>query len=439
MSRRNVILAIAGVLMLGLVVALLVRATSGPPADRLIVAGDVRVDSRTVVAPAIATPTPDFTVGIPAPAGDTAAPGAGSAKSKAPSQPTRSGQPVVSGRLTRVNVRAGDTVKAGQVIAQLDTAMLDLGVKQAKANAVRARTTVRVLKNNLNTVLDNIDKIATGRTQISTARVQLARGKAQLRAAKAQLLAAQAPLLQAKRNRRQLEAQLAALRQQAAQFPPGQAPPALLRRIGQLQGLLAAINPGLAKIAAGLKQVAAGEAQLAAAQAQLNAASSQLNTAADALSTAKKQITNARDTLTIVADSQQVAIDLAEAKRDQATIHSPVNGVVTFAVPAGTVAMVGSPIVRIKPDEPARVDTYLTPEQLALVKVGSAADVTYDSAPGKVVHGKVAVIGTTAQYPPTSFPTDIVHMTRTVKVTIGLDSGDAPPQGTPVDISIHTN
>ena len=34
-----------------------------------------------------------------------------------------------------------------------------------------------------------------------------------------------------------------------------------------------------------------------------------------------------------------------------------------------------------------------------------------------------------ALFPPTSFPTDIVHMTRTVKVTFRLDSGRAASPG----------
>jgi multidrug resistance efflux pump len=435
-SRRNLILAVAGLLGVALIVALIVRAASAPAADRVIVAGDVRVTSRSVVAPALATPTPDFTVGIPTKTTGSAA--GGSAKGRA-AQPTRSNQPVVSGKLTSVSVRVGDTVTAGQVVAQLETKILDLGVKQAKADAARARTRVRVIRNTLDTVLDNIDKIATGRDKLSTARGLLTTGKAALATAKAQLLAAQDKLLEARRNRPQLRAKLAALEQKAATFPAGHVPPPILQGIAQLKGILAAINPGLAQIATGLQKVAVGEAQLAAGAAKLSAATSQLNTAADALATAKKQVINARDTLSIVADSQQIAIDLAGFKRDQATIVSPVAGVVTYAVPSGTVAMVGSPIIRIQPDEATLIDTYLTPEQLQRVHVGSSADVTYDSAPGKVLHGAVAIVANAALYPPTSFPTDIVHMTRTVKVTIRLDAGDAPPQGTPVDISIHTN
>ena len=137
--------------------------------------------------------------------------------------------------------------------------------------------------------------------------------------------------------------------------------------------------------------------------------------------------------------ASQIGIDVAELHKAQATVTAPVGGIVTYALPSGVNVMVGSPIVRIQPAEAALVDTYLTPDQIQRIHVGSPADIGYDSAPGKVLHGQVATIGSVAQYPPTTFPTDVVHMTRTIKVAIRLDSGTAPPQGTPVDISIHTN
>jgi multidrug resistance efflux pump len=101
--------------------------------------------------------------------------------------------------------------------------------------------------------------------------------------------------------------------------------------------------------------------------------------------------------------------------------------------------MVGAPLVSVQYDGPRLVDTYLTPDQIPLISIGSPADITYDSGKGLVLHGKVSVIGSTYEYPPTSFPTNVVHMTRTTKVTITLDSGSRVPPGTPVDVSIHEN
>lgn len=481
-NRRNMIIAIGLVLMVGLVAGIIARVLSGPPAGRMLVAGDVRSVVRTVPAPAISYPSLSFTVKVIS----NAAPGTSAVSlvesvltgrqfSVITSPPipgqsstqTAAGQPVVAGTLTAVDVRVGDHVTTGAVLAQLDTSMLQLGVQTAKLQAQSTKTTVRVLNNGIDTILDNIDKLATGRVALATGKAALAKGKAQIAAGKVQLakakatllkaksglLDAQKKLLAAKKSRPQLEATLAALKKQAATYPPGQVPASLKAKIAQLEALLASIDPGLAKIAANLKQVdaglakiAAGEAQLATAQAKLATGAAQLATAqalldagASALHTAKKQAYKARDYVRIIAGGVDVGIVLAEAKLDQATIMSPVSGIVTQAPDKGTAVVVGAPLVRIQPDAPALVDAYVEGEQLGALHVGSIADITYDSGDGKVLHGTLKTIGSDAEYPPTSFPTDLVHMARTVKVTFQLDSGDDPPAGTPVDIAIHTD
>lgn len=472
MNRRNVILGIGLAAMVALVVGIVVRSLSGPPADRMLVAGDVRSVVRTVTAPGVSYPIYSYSVQVVS----NAAPGAKtlttnvtvvSGPQASATASSNAGMPVVAGRLSAVNVKVGDHVTTGTVLAQLDTQTLDLGVIGAKISAAKTKTTVTVLNNGIDTILDNIDKLetgrealaagkaalATGKVKLAAAEVQLAKAKATLLKAKAGLLAAQKKLLDAKAHRSELEAELANLKAQAATYPPGGVPAALQTQIAQLEGLLASIDPGLAKIAANLKQVkaglakiAVGEAQLATAQAalvtgaaKLATGEAQLNKAADALDTAKTQAYKARDYLKIIAGGANVGVVMAEAKRDQATIVSPVSGTVTQAPTAGAVACKGAPLVRIRPDDAALVDTYLTGEQLSAVHVGSIADVSFDSDGGHVMHGTVITIGSDAEYPPTSFPTNVVHMTRTVKATLRLDSGDQPPPGTPVDIAIHTN
>jgi multidrug resistance efflux pump len=98
---------------------------------------------------------------------------------------------------------------------------------------------------------------------------------------------------------------------------------------------------------------------------------------------------------------------------------------------------VGAPLVRIRPDRPVRIDTYLTTDQLEQAPIGTPVTVDFDSNPGEPLNGRIAVIGATAVVPPTGFPTAIVHMTRAVRVTIELESGATAPAGTPVDVKIR--
>ena len=457
MNRRNVILAVAFLLMVGIVVGFVVRASSGPPADRILVAGDVRDVVRTIAAPASAYPTASFSVQVPSDAKPGVHVAIFNQRSITASQSlwaTRTaGVPVLSGTVTAADVRVGDHVATGAVLAQLDTSLLDLGVQQARLNATAVATTVRVLNNGIDTIIDNQDKLATGKAQLATGKAQLATGKAQLATAKATLLkakagllAAQEQLLAAKRGRPQLEATLAILKQKAATFPPGHVPAALQAQIAGLEKLLASIDPGLAKIAANLAQVEAGlaklataEAQLAAGAAKLATAAGQLATASKALHTAKKQAIKARDYVRIIADNADVGIVLAQAARTQATIVSPVSGTITLAPAKGSVVVVGAPLTRIRPDGAALVDTYVSGDRLALLHLGTLADITFDSGAGRTLSARLYTIGSDVEYPPTNFSTDIVHMTRTVRLTFRIDSGGSPPAGTPVDIAIHTD
>jgi multidrug resistance efflux pump len=432
-STRNVAVIVAVLVLLGAGVWWL-QTSKAAPAGHLLVAGNVRPDIRTVSAPAITYPTPDYTVGIPKPAGS-----APSAPKRSGTAPARSGQPTVAGMLESVPVREGDRVKAGQLVAQFDTTMLDLGVAQAKTAATKSRKDVSVMSKNIDKLATASSKLSTARAKIATAKSGLLKAKSALLKARKQLLAQRKKLLQAKAQRPQLEAALAALKAQAAMFPPGKVPPALMKQIAQLTGLLAAIDPGLAGIAKGLKTIDTNLAKVNKGLAALPAASAQIASAASKLADAKVQLRNAKDVLGIVAKGQDTAVQLARARRLQAFVRSPIDGVVTFARHPGTVAMVGAPLVRVHANPPQRVDTYLTSEQVATVGVGSEADITFDSAPGTVLHGRISEMGSAYVFPPTSFPTQVVHMTRALKVTIELDPGATAPAGTPVDISLHTN
>lgn len=412
MSRRSWLTLALLVAIVALGAEVIAHAYSAVPKQQLALAGDVESTIWTVRAPAIVYPTPDYSVGV-----TTATPPPNQKKQQAP--PAPSPVPVVSGRIARMYVVAGDSVKKGQVVAQLDPTMLKLGVRQAQTSAKRAHAQVAVLNKTLDTIASNQAKLATGRAQLATGAQQLATFQAQLVKGRAQALAAKATL----------QAQIALIKASLHGAPP---PPQLAALLKKLEGILAGINAGLAKLPAAQAKLNAGAAKLATGRAQLNSAASQL-------ASASVGIKNARNVLTYVAKGQDVLVKLAAYRVTQATLRAPADGVVTEARLPGTVAIVNAPIVRIRPDGPTRVNTYLTSTQLLTVPLGSKADVVYDSGGDKTLAGHVTLISDSDAFPPTSFPTNVVHMTRAVKVTITLDDGQWAPPGTPVDVVIHTN
>jgi multidrug resistance efflux pump len=335
----------------------------------------------------------------------------------------------VAGRIVKDYVALGSAVTTGQPLAQLDTAMLDLGVAQARTAAIRAHAQVAVLDSALDTLSDNQSKLTTAKSKLATAGSQLASAGSQLSTA----------LSQATAGRAQLVAAIAALEKLISHMPtstsmptstppPGPNPRVLL---AQLKAKLAQLDAAIALLQAGFGKLATGQAQLATGRAQLASAGSQLAKARDQLQTA-------RDVAGIAAEAQDLGIQVAQVERGQARVLSPVSGRVTYTLSAGSLAMVGTPLDTITPDRPVLVDTYVADSQLGLVRLGQTVDVTYDSEPDAVLHGRVTTIGSSSTFPPTSFPTNLIHLTRALRVTITLDRGPAPPPGTPVDLTIHT-
>jgi len=442
MSRQRALLlaALAVVVAAGGFYAWRISAGSS---DRIEVAGDVRSEVRVVTTPAIITPTPDYTIGIPVPAGSAAAKksqtggvGSSGAASGSSGSAASSQMPAVAGMLTSVTVTVGDQVKAGDVIATLDTTLLDLGVEAARLAAVRAKADVGVLDSGLNTIADNRSKLSSAKGKLASTASQLTSTRAKLTSSRATLVATRAKAIAGRTQLtgqiKQLEALIAS--GNATSTPPAPTPQQLL---AGMKAKLVQLNAGIAKMDAGLKQIDAGLAKIAQGLGKLPSARAKIATGQSALDSAAQRIGDAKDVLGILADAKVLGVRSAEIARDAAVITAPVSGTVSFARRAGTVAMVGAPLVRIHPDTAPLVDTYLTAEQIARIAVGDRAELTIDSLPDRTFTGAVTLIGSSYRYPPNSFPTPLTHMTRAARVTITLDDGSTVPVGTPGDLVIH--
>jgi RND family efflux transporter MFP subunit len=81
------------------------------------------------------------------------------------------------GRVTSVDVKVGDEVKAGQVIVQLDTTIQEAKVREAEANLAAAQVQVKYLK-----------RIGTDEKHLDMAEVDIQRAQALLDSANATLL-----------------------------------------------------------------------------------------------------------------------------------------------------------------------------------------------------------------------------------------------------------
>lgn len=82
------------------------------------------------------------------------------------------------GRVTSVDVQVGDDVQAGQVLVQLDTTILEAGVREAEANLLAAQIQVKYLK-----------RVGTDELHLESAEADIERAQALVDSANATLLA----------------------------------------------------------------------------------------------------------------------------------------------------------------------------------------------------------------------------------------------------------
>ena len=143
----------------------------------------------------------------------------------------------------------------------------------------------------------------------------------------------------------------------------------------------------------------------------------------------------------VSVDAAKVGVRLAEYQRELAVLRSPVDGTVVSVASVGDVLAPGATVAEVRRSGPPRVITWLAPEELGAVKIGTATEVRADWFPaGRVaspIRGRVTRIGTRAEYPPTSFATSEIHLTRAIRVETTLsDTAEQPalPPGTPVDV-----
>ena len=462
----------AAALIVGASAALVIPGCGSPHVLTL----DGRVDDRVVVvqSPTLAMPMPSVDGGLSTASRDTAQ------ASPVPSGGTV--PPIVAttglgswNRVDEVWVRGGQVVRAGQILVRFDDAALRAGVAMARADAVVAASQVPVLDSAIDDTYDKqhevekalakiaqaIDRLTVDRSRLSG---QLSRARIQLPQleSKRRQVAGQRRALRTKLN--QVERQLAALRAGLAQLPaqPPGAPqlPArkqILTAIGKLELADAQLRAGLTKLDRAGAQLKGGADKLRAGIPTLERAIVMLDRGLDkarnqqaTLRKARHRIVDARAGLrrarrlaVIAAEAARAGIDVARNQLRQATVTAPVAGVVVDIVSVGQLLAPGAGVTTIREDVGPTVTSWLAPDQLSTVCPGTHAQVSGDwMPPDQRASATVSVVGQRADFPPTSFATDEVHLTRAVPVTLNIQSAvnqPALPPGAPVDVTIQTD
>ncbi len=275
-----------------------------------------------------------------------------------------------TGTILHVNVKAGDQVRAGQVLAELDTRDLDLAVRLAQVGVRTAEAQLEQLRETASPV-----DVAAAQAQLASAQAayqQLLNGSDQdeLAAARAQVEQAQVALSQA---------------QQAYDKVKDRPDVGMLPQSAQLQQ--ATINYETAQAQYRVTSRGARQAQLVAAQAQVAQAEAALDRLQRGPNAQQVEIASA------ALDQAKLNVEQAQRRLDNARLVAPWDGVVT-AVNAveGTLPQPALPAVQLADASQYHVTVLVDEADVASIAEGQPVSLDIDAFPNQKVAGHVTSI-----------------------------------------------
>src|SRR5205807_2200004 len=367
--------------------------------------------------------------------------------------------PKVSGYVTKVYVTDNQTVKVGDLLAELDARDLEAKLDQAKAalNAGLAQHKQAETQVSLTRVTTraNVRQAAAG---VQQARANERGARAGAASERSRTTQAGAGIGAAESNVQQARAQLAAAEAEAARanadVPRYQAlfeKDEVSRQ--RLDQAIATARTANAQVEAARERIAVAEAQTSEARAATSAQASTAQRAQTQVSAAQAQINEALGRLSqantapqqvAVSEAQaasaganiqqlQAAVDQAELELSYAKIYAPETGRVTRkAVEVGALVQVGQPLMAVVPGE-VWVTANFKESQIGNIKPGQPVDVTVDAYPDRIFKAHVDSIqaGTGSRFsliPPENATGSYVKVVQRVPVKIVFDQNQIDSQ-----------
>lgn len=290
-----------------------------------------------------------------------------------------------NGKITAVFVKDGDTVQAGQIIAEQDTSLLQAQVDQAVAQLANARS-------GLNSAISNAEYgPMKSRAAVNQARAQLRSAQASYEKTKKgvrpeELAQAQAAVNAAKTN---LDVAAADRDRKESLLAEG----AIAKNVyDQAESAYATAKQQFETATQTLlidqrgnrpEDIEVSKEAVAAAQTQLQNALAQQKLdvlLSDSVNSARAQVS-----------VQQAVLDQARTNLEQAIIRSPFSGQISGKpIQVGTMANAGTVVARIIGTSGLYYEGQIPQEQLQMVKIGAPVSIKIDGFGDKIFGGHVA-------------------------------------------------
>ena len=337
-----------------------------------------------------------------------------------------------AGRMTELNVREGDFVKKGDVIARLDSAQLEQQLLRDQASVASAQSSLQQLQTSIEY------QQATLESDISTRRAELAQAQARLDDLLAgsrpqEIQQAQSAVTDAKAWNDQARsdwerAQTLFAREDISKQQYDQARAKLDSTAAQLRE--AEEKAALVKEGPRTQEIAGARAQVARAQAAVQTAE------ANRIEVRRKQQELAARRAEIEKNSAQVGMTRTQIA--DAVVTAPIDGVVLVkAAEAGEVIAAGSTIVSLGDLDHPWLRAYINETDLGRIKVGGKARLSTDSFPGKVYEGHISFIASEAEFTPKQIQTKEERVKLVYRIKIEVDNSQHELKNNmPVDAEI---
>lgn len=390
----------------------------------------------------------------------------------------------IGGIIRDLPVDEGAEVRAGDVVARLDEALIAAQIERAQAGVKAAQAALDQLiagarpedrraataalaqavavRDGAKKALDNALAIRDSPQDLD-GRISVARVDVEI--ARHLLAQAQANRDAAQVAKEQLEAALATVQGGTdVDTPSGKQhigpPPAALAELRAQVGLATnqwwAASEGVNAAAAALSGAEQSLADLLDMRASPIALDAQVSAAQTAYENARAAADAAQARLLMMeagATAEQITIARAqveqaraaagilEAQRAKLTLRSPITGiVVTRPAHVGEMASPGAPLMTIANLTTVELKIYIPESQLGRVRLGQAVVVTVDSFPGRSFAGEVAYISSQAEFTPKNVQTKQERVNLVFAAKVRLPNPDlALKPGMPADAAIQVN
>jgi len=321
--------------------------------------------------------------------------------------------PRVTGTVIAVYVSENQVVKAGDSLADIDPADLQIAVDQARAAVAQAQAQLEAEDPSVHITE------ASNTSAVSTAQSDIAAAIAALSAAKSDVQQFTAQLAQAQANDRQAQLEKERSQKLVAQGAVSQS---------DYDTRLNAATATAANVSAIEQSLAGARDRVSQQQAQLVALQSHLT---EVTSNAPRQVQTRKASVIV----RQAALDLAKAQLAQAEknlsytkIVAPISGIVAKkSIALGDHVAPGQLVIAISQVENLYVTANYRETQLELMRTGQPATVHVDSL-DLDLHGTVESIGGATGsklsiLPPENASGNYVKVVQRIPVRIKIDSG----------------